>query len=372
MLNLNTSHSPQSLTASFLAEEYKRKQHLLARFSLITLLIVLVFSLQSLVYCVLAARWPVGYEAFTIVPFFGCLIAYRQAKVRFKLACWCVLGSCMAWVDYTLIQIGTGGNEIVGSSLLIVMAAVLMTSREVLLLTFCQAFALCGMYLIQNTLGLYQPPYTLGSVVEGTTGAVFALFGIPMLAALVLLPAKGQNRLLQNQNNCLSFLLLEVQTRQQISESVSGEVFSLSNQLKSASTIQAVGSQEQVSSITQVAAALTQLSASASSIATLTLQVSQTAKNVAEESQSLVQSSNLVVSQSEQGVQVVANTAQASEEVATQYHRLTQQLDELSKRNSISQSILELLRSIAAETHYSLSMRRLKRLGLNNSGSVLE
>jgi methyl-accepting chemotaxis protein len=185
--------------------------------------------------------------------------------------------------------------------------------------------------------------------------ALAVLVGTLLLGGLV---AFGTIRAILNQNKevekALGQLLVaneSIEQRQQSSKEVSQEVFDLAGVLKNTAGQQAQGSQEQVGAVVQINSSMSELSATAMNIADLAKQVRHAAETITGESRRIEATTARTSSQSEKGRSAVGQTVAVSSEVGQLYQQLLATMNELNSRNHKMRRILDLLGSIAAETH---------------------
>lgn len=185
--------------------------------------------------------------------------------------------------------------------------------------------------------------------------ALVVLAGTVVLGTLVAL---GTIRAILNQNKQVEKALGQLQIasqsieqRQQDSKEVSRQVQDLAGLLKNTAGQQAQGSHEQVGTVVQINSSMTELSATAQNINDLAKQVSLAAETITSESQQIEFTTAQTSSQSEKGRNAVAQTVAVSEEVGQLYNQLLETMNELNSRHNKMRRILDLLGSIASETH---------------------
>ena len=185
--------------------------------------------------------------------------------------------------------------------------------------------------------------------------ALAVLIGTLLLGGLV---AFGTIRAILNQNREVEKALGQLQVanqsieqRQQNSKDVSREVLNLAGVLKNTAGQQAQGSQEQAGAVVQINSSMSELSATAINIADLARQVRQAAETITGESRQIEATTARTSAQSEKGRGAVGQTVAVSSEVGQLYQQLLATMDELNTRHHKMRRILDLLGSIAAETH---------------------
>lgn len=185
--------------------------------------------------------------------------------------------------------------------------------------------------------------------------ALIVLVGTVVLGALV---AFGTIRAILNQNEEVEKTLAKLQVanqaieqRQQSGKEVSREVLDLAGLLKNTAGQQAQGSQEQVGTVVQINSSMSELSATAMNITDLAKQVRTAAEIITRESRQIESTTAQTSTQSEMGRRAVGQTVAVSGEVGQLYQQLLNTVDDLNSRHRKMRRILDLLGSIAAETH---------------------
>ncbi len=185
--------------------------------------------------------------------------------------------------------------------------------------------------------------------------ALVVLIGTLLLGSLV---AFGTVRAILHQNKQVEKALGQlrvanqsIEQRQQNSKEVSREVLDLVGVLKSTAGQQAQGSQEQVGTVVQINSSMSELSATAMNITDLAKQVRQAADTITGESRQIEATTAQTSSQSEKGRNAVGHTVAVSSEVGQLYQQLLTTMDDLNTRHHKMRRILDLLGSIATETH---------------------
>lgn len=185
--------------------------------------------------------------------------------------------------------------------------------------------------------------------------ALAVLVGTLLLGGLV---AFGTIRAILNQNREVEKALGQlraanqsIEQRQQNSKEVSREVLDLAGALKNTAGQQAQGSQEQVGAVVQINSSMSELSATAMNITDLAKQVRRAAETITGESRQIETTTARTSAQSEKGRSAVGQTVAVSSEVGQLYQQLLTTMDDLNTRHYKMRRILDLLGSIAAETH---------------------
>lgn len=185
--------------------------------------------------------------------------------------------------------------------------------------------------------------------------ALVVLAGTLLLGSLVAL---GTIRAILHQNQQVESALGKLQVasqsieqRQRDSKEVSREVLSLAGVLKNTAGQQAQGSHEQVGTVVEINTSMSELAATAQNIADLARQVRVAAETITTESQQIEYTTAQTSIQSEKGRGAVGQTIAVSEEVGLLYNQLLETMNDLNTRHNKMRRILDLLGSIASETH---------------------
>lgn len=161
----------------------------------------------------------------------------------------------------------------------------------------------------------------------------------------------NQNKQVEKALGQLQIANQSIEQRQQNSKEVSRQVLDLAGALKNTAGQQAQGSQEQVGTVVEINSSMSELSSTARNIADLAGQVRQAAETVARESQQIEFTTAQTAEQSEKGRTAVGQTVAVSGEVGRLYQQLLDTMNELNTRHNKMRRILDLLGSIASETH---------------------
>ena len=283
----------------------------------------------------------------------GLLCYWLAGRGRYRLASRILIGSQL--VSETLICVGLGSHSAALALLFIpiVLTVLLLSVQEAVGITIYVVLVSIGLFLFQDFLNIYPGPEQ--SQISSQQLAIISSFLLVVtfgiVTSLLLIPFRNQTRDLRLQNERLRTALQEIQTQQAQNEAVSHEVLSLTGELKVTAHDQAAGSQQQVMVITSVSQAVEELSATAINIATYAEQVDQAAHEMTKTSHQIENTTLLALEQVEQGNRAVAHTKQISHQVVELYQQLLEFIASLETRNANTRRILDLLGSIAAQTH---------------------
>jgi methyl-accepting chemotaxis protein len=332
--------------------EVNLKIGLLRLFCLITTGVGLVAIIGSIVNFVvghefLPATWLGEITATSVA-----LLSYGLTKAGHHLtAGWLLILVLFMAIGASYAQRGPGTLPLMLLLLPIVMAAVLLDTRAVLILTgLCIGFNLL-LHWLESVAKWYAPPVPF----DKDSIIIFDLFitlgAIPGLIALIVLPFRAQTRLLRRQNQRLTQALEALEIRQKQSQLASQKILELSTSLSNNATQQSASSQEQVTMIAQINSSISEISASVSGISEMAQNISSAMETMAISSQQIETTTQRSTQQSRLGSRAIAQTILESQQVAELYQKLTHTLEELNTKSADSRRILGLMASIAGETH---------------------
>jgi methyl-accepting chemotaxis protein len=205
---------------------------------------------------------------------------------------------------------------------------------------------------VQDIFQIYQPTnLNQNPLSNGVNGILFFGITIPVVTLLLTAPAREQNRLLKSQNEQFRKALDEITANHQISEEVSEKIFSLANNLNVSASQQANGSKEQVTAITEISSAVSELANTARNIADSAEQVNAANETVVGISEQVAVSNELSYLQSEKGLVAINHILDTGKAVGQLYQDLVASMDNLTAKSTDMRQILNLLATIANETH---------------------
>lgn len=333
-------------------DERTYKLRLIQIFSLIALFVV-IGSLISIMTSYLLEG--VGFKfslLFEFLPYIllcpGC---YQLAKKNYyRLSSWLLIIGCLLLTIVGSMFSGTDLPIMVFFIIPIALTVILLGGWETCLVVGICSIFIAGVYLARYVFGVYKQG-TSSNGGQLTTGLAIALVVIPAFAALLYLSNRGVARIRQNQSLRLQRALAELEARQNTSQVVSREVLGLVGTLNSSANQQSGGSQEQLSTVTRVNSSVMELSEAASYIEELANQISTSVRRVANDNQHIEQTINRSVEQGEEGLSAVEQTVKVSAQVGQLYQQLVAKMDELNSKSANIRLILDLISTIANETH---------------------
>lgn len=325
---------------------HEREIRLLRTFSLIAFASHGTILLLIISQALLSNKSPFSLSNIAgLISLVGYLGGYKLARTRFRRAgSWSVVISVIVSVGATYWLSGTMRDPVPLALLVpIVLALVLLNIRETIFVTTAGVTVSSIVYIMQN----WNSGQPTGLIVYAVETAII----VAVILALLIIPSRGLTKMHQAQNRQLRTALIEVENRQRTGQQFSQQVLNIAADLTSTAGQQATGSQQQVTVITQVDAAVSELSVTAANIDELTDEVSRTAHKVASDSRQIAETTNLSVAQSEKGLVSARRTLEVSREVGGLYQHLLATMNELTAKNARMRHILNLLKSIADETH---------------------
>ena len=331
------------------------------RLVVLKLLCTLALALQTLLCIMLIVlpvimshTLPISLTSVTsVITAVGYWLVYHNIQpTRYNICSRGLIGLGITFIAVLYLQSftsSTGWPMLIGFIVPITLAGALLQPREALAITLgCTAFAL--------VLHILQVVESNGDVTFSSfIGTAFIdLLLMPFTAAIMIVPTQSLSRataLLQLQTGKLQEALSNLEEQRQFGQVVSQQVLGLTTELNSTASQQASGSQEQVAVVTQVDSSMIELAATASNIDRLTDQVSVAATQVAGSTQEIEQTTVLSLGQSEEGLQAVNRTVQASQDVTQLYGELLSDLEQLAVKNVDMRTVVGLMTSITEQTH---------------------
>jgi methyl-accepting chemotaxis protein len=298
------------------------------------LFMVIAFILYSL--CILGALFVLSLNRRGL---------YKQASLL-MIAMNFVLLSYIAWLLDAVPPI-----PVLTSFLITALAMALTDGLVILVVTGLSILLSIGIYFNHDVFHLLTKPDLLPGALVPIIMVVALVIAIPGIVATVYLPTRSYYQLLNQQNRRLYLALNEIEMTQQANHQISQQVLAIVPQLKTTANQQATGSHEQVTSVTQVQTSVSELASTAKSIAELSQEVDQAADGAVVGSNQIGDIITQAVNQSEKGLAAVQNIGQASDSLARFYRQLLDTMEELSSKSKNMRLIVELIGSVATETH---------------------
>jgi methyl-accepting chemotaxis protein len=227
------------------------------------------------------------------------------------------------------------------------------------LLNFTETVAVClismaytaTLYIGQHALNIYTPPLQIRGIGLMVLGLLMCGVILPLVSALITIPALSKARLLQKQNRELHSALALLRERQELSESVSRQVAELASELKRQAVQQEGATAQQNEALRLIQLSGENLTDINSQIAASATNISQRTADVLKSTQEVSLTAQTVVQSGVTGLAAVQQTIASNLRVNEQYERLLQTLSGLSKTSATIKTVIELLQSIGSQTH---------------------
>lgn len=332
--------------------EKERKTRLLRLFCLIFIILQGLAVCNTILSSLLTGIFQPTLPIFIFLFFLTTFSSYQLAgRGHYDFASWLlIISTTIIIVTFNIIY-GITLPMLMIYLLPLTLATVFLNVPGIIILSFFVILTHVGLVVAQGILKVYTPSMVIKESNLISSNLFFAIFFIPALMAIIVIPARQQMKALQHQNDRLAEALQEVETRRKASQQVSQRVLQLSAELRATASQQAGGSQEQAANLSQIGTSIAELSATAAQIAELAQQITSSSELMTSSSRQIEQTVQLSANQSEQGKQSVEQTITVSQEVTTLYERLQNTLDDLSLKSDRTRHILALLKAISEETH---------------------
>jgi methyl-accepting chemotaxis protein len=280
------------------------------------------------------------------------LFTYFFAGRRYILTCY--LLQSIWWIFFFVVQL-TYSTQMPTFVILLVplaMGIVLLQGWHIVISGLFNVGFMCYGYLAQDIFQLYSALQNSSSRTIAANGSiVFITICIPVMIFILVVPQRRQLKLMQTQNDRLKQAYAELESRQEIGQRVSHEMLNYSAELSATAGQQVVSNQEQLAFVTQLNTAIAELSAAAANIADFAQRVNLSMSQVADDSANIEQVTTEATDQSEKGLAALQEIIKASRQVATLYQELVNTLQDLNGKNAKMRRIIDLLGTIAGETH---------------------
>jgi methyl-accepting chemotaxis protein len=231
------------------------------------------------------------------------------------------------------------------------LAAALLNFTETVAVCLISMIYTATLYIGQHALNIYTPPLQIKGIGLMILGLTMCGVILPLVSALITLPALSKTRLLQKQNRELQLALALLKERQELSENTSRQVLELAGDLKAQASQQESATAQQNEALRLIQLSGENLTDINSQIAASALNISQRTADVLKSTQEVSQTAQTVVQSGEKGLVAVQHTIASNLRVNEQYERLLQTLSGLSKTSATIKTVIGLLQSIGSQTH---------------------
>lgn len=252
------------------------------------------------------------------------------------------------------------------------LVALLLMGPEVTLgLSLATGSLLGVIFILERFIRFYAPPVQL----EPGADNIVTLLGV-----MVLIASGGAGYLhlsrrllnlkvaMRHQATELSEILIQQAQTRTAYQTLGQEVAATSRQLLNTSSEQASGAAQQVSAIVQVTFSMEELSQAATQIAERGRTIQQISSEVARSALEVAATTAQVSEASKRGQVSVEDTFSSNETMQTAYQNLNNRLEHLSGRSTRIQTMLDLIESIADETHLLALNATIEAAGAGENG----
>lgn len=275
----------------------------------------------------------------------------RRSQSYYNRAAWLVVATQAGVILFAGWLVGTQVSLVLSFVIPILLAAVLLNTRQLLFISSAITGAAIFWYLSQDVLGWLQPGLPTDKLIQSVFSILIILIIIPATVGLVVLPARSQFLALKKHSQRLEEAFAELAQRQQASQVAGQQVLSLAMELTSTATQQASGSQQQAVVVSQVDSSVCDLAEVSANIANLAGEVNQAVSQAAQDSLQIEKTTTLALEHSQVGMASVGRIVAASEKTATLYQKLLNTMTDLAGKNARIRMVLDLINSIANQTH---------------------
>ncbi len=283
----------------------------------------------------------------------GCLFAGLSLIKRklYRPASWFIVISLLLPILFSWWMLGT--DVAMGLTLFmpLILAVHLLEGLEILAFSLLIIIIQVGWYVGQHLLKLFKPVVELNEQNLAWINLLLIVVAIPGLVILMRVPARLQLTSMQSQNKRLQKTLQQLEARYHTGQQVSQSVQSMAIQLIGTASQQASGSQEQVSIVNEVYSSVIELSEAANNIERLASNVDASVNRVATQSRQIEETASEAANRSQKGLEAIAKAVQAINQTTQLYQNLLSEMNDLRKKSSNMRMILDLLKSIASQTH---------------------
>lgn len=207
-------------------------------------------------------------------------------------------------------------------------------------------------FFIELSQGQAQRPIAAGQSVY----LHLVIWGVGMGACTAICLVLGYlfnqaERKMYQQAEELNSALQEIARKYQLSQMVSQRINSVTVELNSTATQQAVGSQQQVAAINSIGDLMQRLSVAAQTIEARSQSIEVASQNVLIATQEMEEVTQEVNQVSEQGLSAVQQSINSQEQVGMLYDQLVVVVEDLQQRSEDVKAIVKLIQTVANETH---------------------
>lgn len=336
------------------AEQQERLQRQMTWLQIISSAANLPVWVGLAIFTGLPALWlAAGFSAVLLGGFSASFWLCRHKQVNFSV--YTSLTTLIVVVTAFFFLLGAHYSNIGISYVLSAEIALLMLGlRSAIVCTIAGAILTGFIVLGEQVFGFYQPLLRLDAGLEVWVNLFLAEMIIGLIFALLLvlyLNMQRTNRVALWQGEQLETTLEALEQRQADSTTVAQKVLSTASQLNATAAQQTSSASQQVRAVNEVTTALQELSSTARQIADSAGRVEVSAGKMLNSARQVQQTASDAASGGADGQRLVQGTVNSIVEVGRLYHGLVETMLNLSANAKDIRKVLQLIKSIADETH---------------------
>jgi methyl-accepting chemotaxis protein len=290
------------------------------------------------------------------------------AQKNLPIGSWILVMVILGSLILTSWAWGTGVPVILGYVFLIMTSFIFLSRIITGVFVFISIVCWWLLYALQNISQWYNPPLAKTGLVDSLSLIAVTLLLIGFMAILAFF-WNSQNVLFDFQRKQLQSAFEELQDRQRTSGVMSQQILAVVSQLNSAANQQASGSNQQVNTVSEIGHSVEELSKTARNISDLAEQVNGAALEIDRQSREIEDTATVSVERSESSNTLIQETVSASSSVSEKYQLLLEAMQVLNTKSQDMRRILQLLSSLASETHLLSLNAAIEAAGAGEHGS---
>jgi len=293
----------------------------------------------------------------------------QHGSVRF--AVWIEIVTALVSLFYLALLTRADGTLNLLYAWPLLLSALILDGRATLLTGLISLGSMASSLLLQTLLGIWPPLVKVNPELLNILQFIFGVGGLAVLIAVTLLVATNMGRALRQaelEAESLAQANQEIHLGEEEGREQARRVNQLAAVLVTASQQQAEGAQEQVAAVVQVTASLEELSETARQIAYNTGAVVRTTSEAVSTAVQTQQTGEQAGVASARGKQAIEGAISTIEVVRNRIELLGQRLLNLTERSRQINSVNDLLREIADETHLLSLNAAIESAGLGEAG----
>jgi methyl-accepting chemotaxis protein len=270
---------------------------------------------------------------------------------RVRSAVWVVEGFGFISTSVSYLRVGTDQPQFLIYLVLIVLAVLLLEIPEIIFFSSIFIIFILGLYLAENVWGIYTPSVRVLKASAVTFEMLFIALGIPLLVVLLIISSRQQTNVLKQQNSQLLKALTEIREQTQVNRQISRDVQTSAADIEESANQQAGSARQQFNSILQITTTTRELAATATNIDEMTAHIQELTDTTTTKSYLIEQTTSQVREQNDEGREVMYKALASLQQVAQLYQELVTTHTDLVGKTVNGRRILDLMNSIADETH---------------------